>query len=226
MGKITEASVNVMHLTPKQQSIFNEVILSDFLKKSFYFTGGTALSSVYLNHRLSEDLDFFSSEKFDILPIMNLMNEWGEKLNFKITPEDKEVVKIFNLEFPDGEKLKVDFGYYPYKRLKKGKFIDSFEIDSMFDIAVNKLQTIRQRSAVKDFVDLYFLLQTFTIWDLMEGARVKFRMQIDPYLVAVDCLKVSNFENLPVMLKPLSLNKLKDFYKDLAKKLVMRVVKK
>lgn len=215
-----------MTLTPKQQIIFDEFKKSAFLKQNFYFTGGTALSSIYLHHRLSEDLDFFSVEKFDTLPIMNLINEWGEKLNLKVTPEDKEVVKIFYLEFPDGEKLKVDFGYYPYKRLKQGEKIGSIAIDSLFDIAVNKLQTIRQRSAVKDFVDLYFLLQTFTIWDLMEGTKVKFRMEIDPYLIAIDCLKVGGFENLPVMLKPLSLNQLKDFYKDLAKKLGMRVVKK
>ncbi len=96
-------------LTPKQQLIFDEVKKSVFLKQNFYFTGGTALSAVYLHHRLSEDLDFFSQEKFDILPILNLINEWGAKYTFKTTSEDKEVVKIFNLEFSDGEKLKVDF---------------------------------------------------------------------------------------------------------------------
>ncbi len=224
MGKITKASTDELHLTQKQQIIFNEVRSSNFLKNNFYFTGGTALSSVYLNHRLSEDLDFFSQEKFDTLPIINLIAEWGEKHNFKTTIEDKEVVKIFNLQFSDGERLKVDFGYYPYKRLKKGKSIDSLEIDSLLDIAVNKLQTIRQRSEVKDFVDLYYLLQTFTIWDLMEGTRVKFRMEIDPYLVAIDCLKVEGFENLPVMLKPFSLDQLKKFYKELAKRFSARAI--
>ncbi len=224
MGKIARASVNKIRLTPKQQIIFNEVRLSNFLKNNFYFTGGTALSSVYLNHRISDDLDFFSQERFDIQPVVNSINEWGEKHNFKTTIEDKEVVKIFNLQFSDGEKLKVDFGYYPYKRLKKGESIDYLEVDSLLDIAVNKLQTIRQRSEVKDFVDLYFLLQTFTLWDLMEGTRIKFRMEIDPYLVAIDCLKVERFENLPVMLKPLSLDQIKKFYKDLAKKISKKAV--
>lgn len=215
-----------MTLTLKQQLIFDEVSLSNFLKQNFYFTGGTALSAAYLQHRLSEDLDFFSQEKFDTLPILNLITQWGQKYKFKTNYEEKEVVKIFNLEFPDGEKLKVDFGYYPYKRLKKGKFIDGFEVDSLYDIAVNKLQTIRQRSDAKDFVDLYFLLKEFTVWDLMEGARVKFRMEPDPYLIAVDCFKVEGFDNLPVMLKPLSLVQLKSFYKDLAAKLGMSVTKK
>lgn len=214
-----------VNFTSKQQLIFREAGKSNFLKNSFYFTGGTALSAVYLQHRLSDDLDFFSLEKFDVLPISNLIKEWSSKHTFKVTPEDKEVVKIFNLEFNDGEKLKVDFGYYPYQRLRKGKTVDSIDVDSLLDIAVNKLQTIRQRSEVKDFVDLYYLLKEFTVWDLMEGVRVKFRMEIDPYLVGVDALKAERFENMPQMLKPLKLEELKSFYKDLAKKLGMSVVK-
>lgn len=215
-----------VNFTPKQQIIFEEVSKSDFLKNNFYFTGGTALAVAYLNHRLSEDLDFFSLKKIDILPISNLIREWEVKYTFKVTPEDKEVVKIFNLEFHDGEKLKVDFGYYPYQRLRKGKTIDSIDVDSLFDIAVNKLQTIRQRSEVKDFVDLYYTLKEFTVWDLMEGVRVKFGMETDPYLVGVDILKAERFENLPQMLKPLKLEDLKRFYRNLAKKLGMDVVKR
>ena len=215
-----------MILTSKQQLIFDEVKKSDFLKQNFYFTGGTALSSVYLHHRLSEDLDFFSQEQFDSLAILNLMTEWGKKHNFKITSKELEVVRIYLLEFKDKEKLKVDFGYYPYKRVNPGKLIDSFEVDSLLDIAVNKLQTIHQRSEIKDFVDLYFLLKEFTVWDLMEGVRVKFRTELDPYTIAADCLKADRFENLPTMLVPFELLELKNFYKDLAKKLGSRVVKK
>lgn len=215
-----------MTLTPKQQIIFDEVKKSDFLKKNFYFTGGTALSSVYLHHRMSEDLDFFSKEKFDNLQILNLLTVWGRKHKFKFLLKENEVVKIYLLEFSDGEKLKVDFGYYPYSRVRKGKTIESVQVDSLFDIAINKLSTIMQRTEVKDFVDLYFLLKSFTLWDLMEGVGVKFRIKTDPYIVGIDCLKIDFFESLPKMLKPLTLDELKDFYKDLAKKLGIKVTKK
>ena len=224
MGKINKYAANAITLTPKQQLIFDEIKNSDFIKKNFYFTGGTALSAVYLHHRLSEDLDFFSQDKFDTLPILNLMTQWSRKHKFKIASQEMEVVRIFLLEFSDKEKLKVDFGYYPYKRLEKSKKIGSVEVDSLFDIAVNKLQTIHQRNQVKDFVDLYFLLKQFTVWDLMDGVRVKFKIELDPYAVAADCLKVNGFEQLPIMLKPLGLNKLRQFYKDLAKKLGSSVV--
>lgn len=213
-------------LTAKQQIIFDEIEKSDFLRQNFYFTGGTALASIYLHHRLSEDLDFFSSEKFDTLAILNLITEWSKKHRFKVTSQENEVVRIFLLEFPDKEKLKVDFGYYPYKRLKKGQLVGSIEADSLLDIAVNKLQTIHQRSDVKDFVDLYFLLKKFTVWDLMEGVRIKFRMELDPYTVAADYLKIERFEDLPKMLVPFSLKDMQDFYKEKAKQLGMSVVKK
>lgn len=218
MGKIS--------FTPKQQVIFDEFKNSDFLKQNFYFTGGTALSAVYLHHRLSEDLDFFSQNKFDTLPILNLMTEWSTKHKFTVESKELEVVRIFLLQFSDGEKLKVDFGYYPYKRVEQGKLVDSVDVDSLFDIAINKLQTIHQRADVKDFVDLYFLLKNFTVWDLMEGVRVKFRMELDPYTIAAASVKVDDFEKLPIMLIPLTLEQLKDYYRDLAKKLGIKAIRK
>lgn len=215
MGKVS--------FTPKQRIIFDEFKKSRFLKQNFYFTGGTALSAVYLNHRLSEDLDFFSQEKFDTLPIVNLMTELSQKHQFKIESQELAVVRIFLLEFKDREKLKVDFGYYPYKRLRSGQVVDSVEVDSLFDIAVNKLQTIHQRENVKDFVDLYFLLKKFTVWDLIEGVRVKFLMEIDPYTIAADYLKVKTFNDLPTMLTPLTLKQLKSFFVSKAEKLGKKI---
>lgn len=215
-----------MNFIPKQKIIFDEVKNSSYIKRNFYFTGGTALSVIYLQHRLSEDLDFFSQQKIDTQPILNLITAWSKKHKFKIESRELEVVRVFILEFPDKEKLKVDFGYYPYKRLERGKLIESVKVDSLFDIAVNKLQTIHQRSDVKDFVDLYFLFKKFTVWDLMEGVRVKFHIELDPYTIAADYLKAQSFKTLPKMLVPLDLKELKAFYEDLAKKLGMKAVKK
>ena len=214
-----------MILTEKQQLIFDEIKNSKYITENFYFTGGTALASVYLHHRLSEDLDFFSQEKLDTIAILNLITEWSKKLGLKVESQEMEVVRIFNLEFGDKEKLKIDFGYYPYKRIEEGQVYESVQVDSLLDIAVNKLQTIHQRNEVKDFVDLYFLLKKFTVWDLMEGVRIKFRIELDPYTISADCLKIESFENLPVMLKPRTLENLKSFYKDLAKKLGSKVIK-
>ncbi|MBI3290365.1 nucleotidyl transferase AbiEii/AbiGii toxin family protein [Candidatus Microgenomates bacterium] len=212
--------------TKEQQIILDEISKNEFIRSHFYFTGGTALSSVYLHHRYSDDLDLFSEEKFDNQTILTLVEEWGKKNNFTLQARFAEVVYIFNLTFKNKARLKVDFGWYPYKRLNKEKVLDGIEIDSLLDIAVNKLLTVSQRSDVKDFVDLYFLLQKFTIWDLIEGVRIKFRMKIEPLLLAADLLKIDDFKDMPRMIKLLSLKDLQAFYKNLAKKLGMEAVEK
>lgn len=86
--------------------------------------------------------------------------------------------------------------------------------------------TILQRTEVKDFVDLYFLLKKYTIWDLLHFSQKKFNIEIDLIWLAAGLLKAQSFENMPKMLVPLDLSELKTFYKDLAKKLGKSVVKK
>lgn len=211
-------------LTKEQQIILDEVSQNNFLRSRYYFTGGTALSAVYLQHRYSEDIDLFSQEKLDNQVILTLMQEFGQKHGFTIQARSTEVTYIFNLSFKNGENLKVDFAYYPYKRLKKGAVADGIEIDSLLDIAANKLLTISQRTEIKDFVDLYFLLQKFTIWDLIEGVQVKFKIETDPFLVAIDFLKVEDFEYLPKMIRDLDLETLKSFFRQKAKDLSKRSV--
>lgn len=211
--------------TKEQQLIIDQVGKSDYLSSRFYFTGGTALSYFYIQHRFSEDLDFFSEEKLDTQNILSFIEQWAKKDNFTFTSQLKEVVYIFNLTFPNKVNLKVDFGYYPYKRIEKGAMYQRLSVDSLLDIATNKLTAINQRRQVRDFVDLYFLLKdNFTIWDLIEGARVKFNMEIEPFILGADLFEVDQFNFLPRMIKPLTLEELKLFFRNKAKELASKVV--
>ena len=120
----------------------------------------------YLQHRYSEDLDFFSESKFDNEVILALMSDWSEKYGYKFTSRFAEVVYRFDINFKDGENFKVDFGFYPYKQVEKGLISDGIVVDSLRDIATNKLSVINQRIDIKDFVDLYIILQDhYTVWD-------------------------------------------------------------
>lgn len=215
-----------IHLFSKEQKIIlDEVKKSEFLSTNFYFTGGTALSAFYLQHRYSDDLDFFSYQKFDKEVIFALVEKWSKKYNFTFESRFVEVVYIFTLVFKNKANLKLDFSNYPYKQLKKPALIDNFFVDSLTDIAVNKLLTISQRNDVKDFVDLYYLLQQFSVWDLREGVRIKFNMEIEPLLLASDFLKVEDFDYLPRMIKKLSLDELKSFFREKAKEIGKRSIK-
>ncbi|MBI2086424.1 nucleotidyl transferase AbiEii/AbiGii toxin family protein [Candidatus Daviesbacteria bacterium] len=211
--------------TPLQKYIFDEFSQNNKLTKKFYFTGGTALSAIYFHHRESEDLDFFSDEKFENEEIESFINKIALGKNLKVRFTQKEVTKIFELLKGNKAEIKVDFACYPYKRIKKGPMVNSVRIDSKQDIAINKLHTITSRMEVKDFVDLYFLLKEFSFWDLFHGVEEKFRIEIDLLWLGMDFLKVEEFKFLPKMLVPLSLKELQDFYRVQAKKLGRRVVK-
>src|SRR6266567_8626502 len=102
MGKI-------QNLTKEQKSILDQVRQDDYLRSRFYFTGGTALSAVYLQHRYSDDIDLFSKEKIETQAIFALVERWSEKLSFTFEGRFAEVVYIFNLTFFNKETLKVDF---------------------------------------------------------------------------------------------------------------------
>jgi len=68
-------------------------------------------------------------------------------------------------------------------------------------------------------VDLYYILEKFNFWELRDGVIAKFNIEIEPFLMAADYIKVENFENLPKMYKKLELQTLKKFFRKQAKKL-------
>lgn len=132
------------------------------------------------------------------------MKDWSNQLHFSFTSRFIEVVYRFELKFAGDDVLKVDFAYYPYRRMKKSLFIDGLWIDSLFDMAVNKLNTLSQRMSVKDFVDCYFIWKKESFYDLIYGVEYKFQEKYDPLMLASDFLSVESFDTLPKMIKPLT----------------------
>ncbi len=212
MGKI-------QFISREQEIILDEVAKEEYLSSNFYFTGGTALSSFYLHHRYSDDLDFFSLQKIDEQSILALVNKWSKIHDFTFESRFVDVVYGFGLNFKNDQSLKLDFAYYPYKQVEITKTQGNIQIDSLTDIAINKLLVISQRTDVKDFVDLYYLLQEFSLWDLREGVKQKFNVETEPLLLAADFLKVEDFDFLPKMIKKLDISELKSFFRKKAEEI-------
>ena len=74
--------------------------------------------------------------------------------------------------FIDGVKL--NFLYYPYKLLEDFVIYKNVKISSTVDIACTKLITISSRGSKKDFIDLFVLLQTFTLSELFDCLEKKY----------------------------------------------------
>ncbi len=123
---------------------FLELVLKEpYLLKRFYWTGGTVLSEFYLQHRESEDIDLFSEKEEIHLPSINkFIGIAGKKLGAsEIVHRQYIGLHTYIFKLPKVE-LKVDFNYYPFPRLDRRNKWKSLEIDSLKDIAVNKIQTI------------------------------------------------------------------------------------
>ena len=84
---------------------------------------------------------------------------------------------------------------------------------------MNKLLLVNQRTDIKDFVDLYFLKDEFTVWDLTAGVKEKFGFELDPVLIAADFMKAEEFDFLPKMLLSLKISDLQSFFKQRAREI-------
>ena len=164
-------------LTPLQRVFLTLFKSNKVLTRHFYLSGGTALAEFYLHHRLSEDLDFFSESEFSLAPIQIFLKQVTLKLKLsKIEYRTFMGLHTFFLH-KGSQTLKIDFNFYPFPRIEKGKNLDNLAVDSLRDIAVNKLQTIITKPRSRDFIDLYCIIQK-TGWDietLRKDARSKCR---------------------------------------------------
>ena len=116
----------------------------------FVLAGGTSLA-LHIAHRLSVDLDFFSEE--DLLPDLLM----GELRAAHLNPEVMQLAPGTLSVVIEG--VKVSFFQYPYPFVDPPQPYEGLAVASILDVAAMKLVAIAQRSARRDFVDLYVILQ-------------------------------------------------------------------
>lgn len=207
----------------------NQKLFLDFFSEEktlhnfFYFTGGTALSEYYLQHRYSEDLDFFSYKEFDVKDVTITLQARKRKFkNPKIEYKQSFNRNIYQLIYPDNTFLKVEFTYFPFTRVNSLRKENNIEIDSLIDVAVNKIFTIYQNPRGRDYFDLYSILmkdQALTFERLTALARIKFDTSIDYLQMGTNLIKVLNMKDDPIMKKKVDSKTIEKFFLSLAKNL-------
>lgn len=213
-------------LTKTQASLLKELGQSEFIESNFYLTGGTALAGFYLRHRYSEDLDFFSENEFDILQIDIVLKKIKDNLNIlKIDFQKSYNRNIFFLHF-DKEIVKIEFTYFPFPRIEKEKKEYGISIDSLIDIAVNKLFSIYQRTQARDYIDLYMIVRekNYEIGELIKKAKIKFDWHIDPLQLGTQFLKAKEAEDYPRMIAKIIPNEWRDFFSSEARRLKNEII--
>ncbi|PIY89024.1 MAG: hypothetical protein COY73_02115 [Candidatus Nealsonbacteria bacterium CG_4_10_14_0_8_um_filter_37_14] len=139
-----------------------------FLKKyGFYMAGGTALA-LQLGHRTSLDFDFYTTRKFDSRKLREDLDQIFKKIEEVYIAEDTLVLSI--------EDIGVSFFKYPYPLIRSYQKINNILIASPEDIAAMKILAISQRGRRRDFIDIYFLMQKFTVNQMMGFVKEKYPM--------------------------------------------------
>lgn len=187
----------------------------------------TALTEFYLKHRSSEDLDFFSEKEFNFLPLDTFIKKLKSDLDVKKVDFQQSFNRnIFFLHF-NNEVLKIEFTYFPFSRIAKGEQKYGIDIDSLLDIATNKLFIIYQRSQARDYIDLYYICSknSHLISDLIKQAKIKFDWHIDPLQLGTQFTKSIEVKDFPRMTEKLDDKIWQDFFILEAKKLSSEIIK-
>ncbi|MEK7526175.1 MAG: nucleotidyl transferase AbiEii/AbiGii toxin family protein [Patescibacteria group bacterium] len=183
------------------------------------------LAEFYLQHRLSEDIDLFTSEhEVDPVQVDAFLKKISVSLEIKHIRRTQFLGLVsYILEYHDGDGLKVDFSYYPFPRIEKGKKYKNVEIDSLYDIAANKIHTIFMKPRTRDYIDIYFILKekNYSLDKLIIDAKTKFDWHIDRITLASQFLKVKDIkrEEFPRVLQPFEVSEMEKFFLEKAKEL-------
>ena len=139
-------------------------IMSEKLFSDFNLVGGTSLA-LQMGHRNSIDIDLFGNSEINFDLFIKKLSEYGE---VKVAQSTKNILitKIND--------VKVDFVNYKYPLLTDCLYTDNIRMLSTKDIAAMKLNAIAGRGSKKDFIDLYFLLNEFSLRDILSFYEEKF----------------------------------------------------
>jgi len=143
------------------------------LPEKSYLAGGTAIY-LYLTHRISIDLDFFTPERFNVHSFTYDLKQALKGVAVELA--ERDTVIAFFAE----QRIKVSLFFLPYRLLSD---VVGIPVRHAFcpcaglpDIAAMKALAISQRGAARDFVDLFFLLQHtgYTFADIAAFVQKKY----------------------------------------------------
>lgn len=177
---------------PNTLELLRSLMQKEYLN-SFVLVGGTALA-LQLGNRESIDLDMFSTADFSSNEVLSsLLNDYQIVVNNQLT---QTLISTIN-------HVKVDFIKFHYPFIRPFVVIENIRMASVEDIAAMKLDAITGRGSKKDFYDLYFLLQQFSIDDLFSFYIEKYPHQTTFHVIR----SLTYFEDAEIQPNPIVFDK-------------------
>ncbi len=133
--------------------------------KGFFLVGGTALA-LQLGHRNSIDIDLFTQSDFNTQELgFFLKTKFDIRLDYE---RDGTLLTLIN-------NIKVDFIKHAYSNIKPPILEEGITFLSMEDISAMKLNAvINSGQRLKDFIDIYFLMEHFSLKDMLQFFETKY----------------------------------------------------
>ncbi|WP_445432425.1 nucleotidyl transferase AbiEii/AbiGii toxin family protein [Chryseobacterium indoltheticum] len=142
-----------------------QLLMKDEILKDFTLVGGTALA-LKLGHRLSIDIDLFTTKDFNSKALISYLQK-----EYKATNE----IIFENTVMTYIENIKVDLLAHKYPVIAVDNISENIRMISNDDIGAMKLHAIFQSGArLKDFVDMYFLLEENPLQSYLDSYQIKY----------------------------------------------------
>jgi predicted nucleotidyltransferase component of viral defense system len=176
-------------LTDDTSLLFNQLSGNEYLS-GFTFVGGSAIA-YYLNHRLSEDLDFFSWKKKLPPETDTFINIISEKHEISIANRTDSFMDIFI----DG--IKITFFANDRAALKENRknLVNIIYVADLPLLCAMKINILSIRAKFRDYYDLYVLnKEKFSINDMLAFA-LKFIPGITKKVFAMQLTYINDIED-------------------------------
>jgi len=139
-------------------------LMTEKLFSEFNLVGGTSLA-LQMGHRNSVDIDLFGNAEINVELFTEKLKNFGDVV---ITQSSK------NILITKVNDIKVDFVNYKYPLLSDFLVLENIRMLSTKDISAMKLNAIAGRGSKKDFIDLYFLLQEYSLKEILSFYEQKY----------------------------------------------------
>ena len=163
--------------------------------------GGTALA-LQIGHRKSIDLDFFGQLHLDEYTLSHVLKPFEDVRLLN----QAENIKIYLING-----IKTDIVNYAYDWIDQPIVDDHLRLAGLVDIAAMKLAAITGRGTKKDFVDIYFLLERFTLKEMLSFYTRKYPDGSDFFVLkSLGYFEDAEKEQAPVMFEKVEWSSIKD----------------
>lgn len=209
----------------KHQKVLLEHFQEWAPSSKFYLTGGTALSAFYLEHRLSDDLDFFTEEEVETEAVLGFLKSLPNVKDLSL--ERKFDRRIFIIVGKDSGVLRTEFTKYPYKRIEPSKIVEGIHVDGMIDILINKFMALSDRRDIKDYVDIYFILKErsdISVIETIKKAEGKFGIKGLIYILEGRFLECPEGVELLRMKKECENKEIANFFQKIAREMIRKSI--